>query len=125
MPRLARRATQCAIEIQRSLDQSDDAVACFSAGSHPNDDVGPGRSGAVSQGGRVNLSVKIGVGVGDVAVLHVGGDHGRAEYVAVGDPLDQAFGAEHHGAAGHVVCAAARPSSLRTDALRMRAAAVL
>ncbi|KAH8076047.1 adenylate cyclase [Aureococcus anophagefferens] len=76
-------------------------VAAFSAGPAPAD----GRGAPPGKAAQVNLSVKIGVGVGDVAVLHVGGDHGRrAEYVAVGDPLDQAFGAEHHGAAGHVVC---------------------
>ena len=97
---LARRATQCAIEIQRALDQSHAEVAAFSAGPAPAD----GRGAPPGKAAQVNLSVKIGVGVGDVAVLHVGGDHGRAEYVAVGDPLDQAFGAEHHGAAGHVVC---------------------
>ena len=38
------------------------------------------------------------MGAGEVSVLYIGGDLGRAECVAVGDPLDQAFGAEHHGA---------------------------
>ena len=53
----------------------------------------------------MELSVKIGLGVGAVTVLHVGGEQGRREYVAVGDPLVQAFAAEHHGVSGEVVVA--------------------
>ena len=75
------------MEIQRALDQSDERVKCFTDTETS-----------------VTLSVKIGVGVGDVAVLYIGGDLGRAETVAVGAPLDQAFAAEHLGVAGHVVC---------------------
>ena len=37
----------------------------------------------------VQLSVKLGVGMGDVSVLHIGGVDGRMEYLAVGDPLAQ------------------------------------
>lgn len=67
---LARRAAQCAIEIQRALDQSGANVAEFSAG---------GEDAPAAKAKTVNLSVKIGVGVGAVAILHVGGDRGRAE----------------------------------------------
>jgi hypothetical protein len=51
----------------------------------------------------VQLSVKIGIGVGEVAVLFLGGVFGRMESVAVGDPLIQAFESEHHGESGQVI----------------------
>lgn len=72
------RATQCAVFIQQQLDQAilEDSV---------------------------QLSVKIGVGVGMVSVIHIGGTHKRMEYLAVGDPLIQAFHAEHHAVSGQVV----------------------
>ncbi|KAK7240394.1 hypothetical protein SO694_00115085 [Aureococcus anophagefferens] len=57
-----------AIEIQRALDQSHAEVAAFSAGPAPAD----GRGAPPGKAAQVNLSVKIGVGVGDVAVLHAG-----------------------------------------------------
>lgn len=48
----------------------------------------------------VTLSVKVGIGVGTVSVLHMGGMLGRMEYVAVGEPLVQAFSAEEQVRAG-------------------------
>jgi class 3 adenylate cyclase len=71
------RATQCAVFIQQQLDQAilEDSV---------------------------QLSVKIGIGVGMVSVIHIGGTHKRMEYLAVGDPLIQAFHAEHHAVPGQV-----------------------
>ena len=33
----------------------------------------------------MRLAVKIGIGVGDLAILHIGGVLGRVEYVALGD----------------------------------------
>jgi class 3 adenylate cyclase len=48
----------------------------------------------------IKLSVKIGFGVGDVTILHVGGVFKRAEYLAAGDPLKQAFESEHHATEG-------------------------
>ena len=48
------------------------------------------------------LDVKVGIGVGNISVLHMGGILNRMEYVAVGEPLVQAFGAEHHASKGHV-----------------------
>lgn len=71
----ARRAAQCALAVQESLHKA-----------------------ALAEG--VTLSVKIGIGVGKVSVLHLGGVLNRMEYVAVGEPLVQAFGAEHHAEAG-------------------------
>ena len=73
------RATQCAVYIQQKLDQAtiEDSV---------------------------QLSVKIGIGVGMVSVIHIGGTHKRMEYLAVGDPLIQAFHAEHHAISGQVMC---------------------
>ena len=72
------RATQCAVYIQQKLDQAtiEDSV---------------------------QLSVKIGIGVGMVSVIHIGGTHKRMEYLAVGDPLIQAFHAEHHAVSGQVM----------------------
>jgi class 3 adenylate cyclase len=67
---LTRRAAQCGLEIQRGLHEAT---------------LAPG----------ITLSIKIGVGVGEVAILHVGGVFGRMEYVATGAPLVQAFKAEH------------------------------
>lgn len=48
----------------------------------------------------IKLSVKIGFGIGDVTILHVGGKFGRAEYLAAGEPLIQAFEAEHCAKSG-------------------------
>jgi adenylate cyclase 10 len=72
------RAAQCAVYIQQKLDQAtiEDSV---------------------------QLSVKIGIGVGMVSVIHIGGTHKRMEYLAVGDPLIQAFHAEHHAVPGQVL----------------------
>lgn len=42
------------------------------------------------------LGIKVGLGVGKISILHVGGTFQRMEYVATGDPLRQAFTAEHN-----------------------------
>lgn len=68
---LVRRAVQCGLEVSERLQ---DAV--------------------LSHG--VRLSVKIGIGAGEVTILHLGGVYKRLEYLVVGDPLVQAFHAEHH-----------------------------
>ena len=72
---LTRRAAQCGLEIKRGLQN-------------------------VKLAEGITLSVKIGVGVGEVSILHVGGVFGRMEYVATDTcprgPLGQAFDAEHH-----------------------------
>jgi class 3 adenylate cyclase len=65
-----RRAAQCALEIKNKLQDAD---------------VGNG----------IHLNVKVGVGVGAISILHIGGVFGRLEYIATGQPLLQAFGAEH------------------------------
>lgn len=49
------------------------------------------------------LAVKIGFGVGKVRILQVGGINGRVEYVPIGNPLSQAFEAEHLAPAGGVI----------------------
>ncbi|EAR83243.2 PH domain protein (macronuclear) [Tetrahymena thermophila SB210] len=51
----------------------------------------------------VKLSVKIGFGVGDFSIIYVGGIFGRAEYLPAGDPLTQAFSAEHEAESGGVI----------------------
>lgn len=63
---------QCAIEIQQQLNNKQ-----IRKGFKP-------------------LSVKIGVGVGSCALMHVGGVFERAEFFAVGDGLKQALDSEHH-----------------------------
>lgn len=75
----ARRATQSAVRIQglgQGLAFDDDSVS---------------------------LSIKIGVGVGSLAILHLGGVKGRTEYIAVGEPMSQAFAAEGMASAGEVI----------------------
>jgi class 3 adenylate cyclase len=79
METTVRRAAQCAVAIQENLDKS-----------------------IMEEG--VQLSVKIGIGFGRVSVLHVGGVYGRVEYLAVGEPLIQAFHAEHNAVSGQVIC---------------------
>lgn len=79
METTVRRAAQCAYSIQENLDKS-----------------------LMEEG--VRLSVKIGIGFGNVSVMHVGGVYGRVEYLAVGDPLIQAFHAEHKSVSGQVIC---------------------
>ena len=74
-----RRAAQCALYIQQKLDQAT-----------REDDV--------------SLSVKVGIGYGTASVIHIGGTYQRMEYLAVGDPLIQAFAAEHHAVSGQVIC---------------------
>jgi class 3 adenylate cyclase len=83
-----KRAVQCAYAIQDLLD-----------------DAKMGDMMGVSQGEKtdVQLSVKCGIGVGNVSVLHIGGVLGRMEYLAVGEPLLQAFQAEHHASPGQII----------------------
>ena len=73
-----RRAVQCAISFQQELNAAELADG-------------------------VVLSVKVGIGVGQISILHMGGVLNRLEYVAVGDPLVQAFQAEHHAVSGEVI----------------------
>lgn len=80
-----RRAIQCGTEIREKLNKAQLTTM---------DALEP-----------VILSVKIGIGVGDVTILHVGGVLQQLEYVATGDPLAQAFAAEHLAVAGEVVIA--------------------
>ncbi|MCB0036327.1 MAG: AAA family ATPase, partial [Anaerolineales bacterium] len=53
--------------------------------------------------GGEKLSLRIGLGVGEVTVIFVGGVYGRWEYVVTGPPLTQANEAEVHAAPGTVV----------------------
>ena len=49
---------------------------------------------------KTKLSVKMGLGVGDLTIMHVGGTFERAEYLVAGNPLTQAFESEHHATCG-------------------------
>ena len=72
---IARRAARCALEVQAALhSDSEDS-----------------------------LSVKIGLGVGQAATLHVGGNNGRAECICVGPLMAQAFAGEGHASPGDVI----------------------
>eukprot|EP00485_Elphidium_margaritaceum_P014944 CAMPEP_0202726070 /NCGR_PEP_ID=MMETSP1385-20130828/184423_1 /ASSEMBLY_ACC=CAM_ASM_000861 /TAXON_ID=933848 /ORGANISM="Elphidium margaritaceum" /LENGTH=1239 /DNA_ID=CAMNT_0049392283 /DNA_START=36 /DNA_END=3755 /DNA_ORIENTATION=+ len=51
----------------------------------------------------VTLSVKIGIGVGNATVLHVGGVYARVEYFACGIPLMQAFKSEEKATQGDII----------------------
>ena len=84
-----KRAVQCAYAIQDLLN-----------------DAMMGDMTAVKGDGQktdVQLSVKCGIGMGNVSVLHIGGVLGRMEYLAVGEPLLQAFQAEHHAQPGQII----------------------
>ena len=72
------RVAQCSLEIQKELHEAELAE-------------------------NVNLSVKLGIGVGRAMVIHVGGVYKRLEYLAVGPPLVQAFESEHACSAGDTV----------------------
>ncbi|GLD92297.1 hypothetical protein PINS_up000830 [Pythium insidiosum] len=80
---LLRRCVQCALRIQTHLHKAE---------------LAPG----------VVLSVKMGIGVGEATIAHLGGvsdgSTPRVEYVAVGPALEQAFSAEHQAEAGQVIC---------------------
>ncbi|GMF12061.1 unnamed protein product [Phytophthora lilii] len=83
MDSLLRRALQCALRIQSHLHEAE-----------------------LARG--VVLSVKVGVGIGEATIAHLGGESDgattRIEYVAVGPALEQAFSAEHQAEAGDVIC---------------------
>jgi class 3 adenylate cyclase len=75
-----RRAVQCALDIQSKLNQRE-----------------------ICAGKR--LSVKIGVGVGEVRILFVGGQFKRCEYLIVGESMRQACEAETHATdGGQTIC---------------------
>jgi class 3 adenylate cyclase len=76
--KMVRRAAQCSLDIQEGLFKT-----------------------AVDE--NITLSVKLGIGVGNCSIVHVGGVFGRVEYLAVGNSLVQAFLAEHKAQAGQVV----------------------
>jgi len=75
---MANRAVQTSIAIQNELDSAE-----LTAG--------------------VTLSVKIGIGVGNATVLHVGGIYSRVEYFACGIPLMQAFQSEDKATQGDII----------------------
>lgn len=75
---MAHRAIQCSIAIQNEMNEAE-----LTAG--------------------VTLSVKIGIGVGNATVLHVGGVYSRVEYFACGLPLMQAFLSEAKASSGDII----------------------
>eukprot|EP00937_MAST-01D_sp_MAST-1D-sp2_P001500 g1500.t1 len=77
----ARRAAQCACALQAHMHEA-------------------------KLGEDVTLSMTVGIGYGQVSVLHIGGKLDRHEYLAVGEPLVQAFQAESMAAKGQVIVSA-------------------
>ncbi|MEI6043863.1 MAG: adenylate/guanylate cyclase domain-containing protein [Chloroflexota bacterium] len=77
-----RLAVQCGLTVQAHLQQATFAV---STDQHPN------------------LTLKIGIGAGEVFTMHVGGVWGRWELLVAGDPLVQIGAAEHQARPGDVV----------------------
>ena len=50
------------------------------------------------------LSVKLGIGCGECALLHVGGIFRRAEFFTVGEALRQALASEGDAVGGDIIC---------------------
>ena len=71
-----------------------------------------------------SLSVKIGLGVGQAATLHVGGNNGRSECICVGPLMAQAFAGEGHASPGDVISVkrvlGTNPVSFLRDCTRRR-----
>lgn len=74
----ALRAGQCALEVQSAL-------------------------GRYRVDAEAELSTKVGIGVGELAVMQVGGEFGRWELLITGDPLRQMSRAEQHAGPGEVI----------------------
>ena len=51
----------------------------------------------------IRLSLRVGLGAGEVFTVHVGGEHGRWEFLIAGAPLIQVSAAEHAAQPGEVV----------------------
>ncbi|MCB0192676.1 MAG: tetratricopeptide repeat protein [Anaerolineae bacterium] len=80
-----RRAGECALEMQAKMSHFADIK--------------------ISQG-RASLSMKAGIGVGEILECSIGGALGRWEYVIGGHPLVQVGAAEHHARPGQIVASA-------------------
>lgn len=72
------RAAQCGLEVQRAL------------------------KGYQTSGG-ISLSIRIGIGAGDVVVAHLGGVFNRWEVLIAGDPVVQSHAAENRANPGEVI----------------------
>ena len=77
---ITRRAIQCAVRVQNL-----------------------GQDIRFDEDGEVTLSIKIGIGVGTAVILQIGGVRGRKEYIAIGEPMTQAFEAEHQAHPGDII----------------------
>lgn len=53
--------------------------------------------------GRASLSMKVGIGLGEVLACSIGGALGRWEYVVGGDPIVQVSTAEHYAQPGQII----------------------
>ena len=76
-----RRAGECALAMQAKMDHFSDIK--------------------ISRG-RASLSMKVGIGAGEVLESSIGGALGRWEYVVGGDPLVQVAMAEHYAQPGQI-----------------------
>lgn len=82
MQTAVRRAGECALEMQAKMINFADMTT--------------------SQG-QASLSMKVGLGVGELLECSIGGALGRWEYVIAGNPLIQVGAAEHHAQPGQIV----------------------
>ena len=87
---MVHRATQCCLDIQEELKD-------------------------VQLAENLVLSVKLGVGVGEGQILHVGGVYGRLEYLFTGPCLTQAFRCEGSAVAGDTIISASAYEMVKED----------
>ena len=97
----AARATACALELHRR-------VHGFVAWRDPSD------------GTEFTLSLHIGVGVGQVTMLHLGGHMGRCELVYAGPPISQSAAAEPQAETGET-CVSPEVWAMVGDVLKLEA----
>jgi class 3 adenylate cyclase len=74
------QATQCCLELQGEMQRF----------------MIQEKSGTTSENVDMAMSVKLGIGVGDFSILHVGGVFKRLEYLCCGPALSEAFTAQDH-----------------------------
>jgi len=104
------RAIQCGLDMQLRLSN-------YGFKFHERDSEGREMQDKVRYEGVLN--VKVGIGVGEVSIVHVGGESDnvmpeRYEYVATGPALDEAFAAESFAKAHMVVVSKAVQSIVKS-----------
>ena len=104
------RAIQCGLDMQLRLSN-------YGFKFHERDADGREIQDKVKYEGVLN--VKVGIGIGEVSIVHVGGESDnvmpeRYEYVATGPALDEAFASESVAKAGMVIVSKAVQAMVKT-----------